>query len=132
MDFKNKVIVITGASSGIGKALAEEFAKHGANVVLGARQYVTLCEITADLESKYQVKALAVQADVSKEEDCESLVKQAMVTFGKIDVLINNAGLSMRALFQDVDLSVLKTLMDVNFWGNRLLYEICTSSAAKK
>ncbi|RZK60320.1 MAG: SDR family oxidoreductase [Pedobacter sp.] len=117
MDFKNKVVVITGASSGIGKALAEELTKRGANVVLGARQYVTLCEITAELEAKYAVKALAVQCDVSKESDCEMLVKQTLITFGKIDVLINNAGLSMRALFNDVDLSVLKNLMDVNFWG---------------
>lgn len=117
MDFKNKVVIITGASSGIGKALAEELAKRGANVVLGARQYVTLCEITAELETRYQIKALAVQTDVSKESDCEMLVKQALITFGKIDVLINNAGLSMRALFNDVDLSVLKNLMDVNFWG---------------
>ncbi|MBB2144412.1 SDR family oxidoreductase [Pedobacter sp. LMG 31464] len=117
MDFKNKVVIITGASSGIGKALAEELAKRGANLVLGARQYVTLCEITAELEKNYQIKALAVQADVSKEEDCAELVKQAINTFGKIDVLINNAGLSMRALFKDLDLSVLKNLMDVNFWG---------------
>jgi short-subunit dehydrogenase len=117
MDFKSKVVIITGASSGIGKACAEEFAKRGANLVLAARQYVTLCEITASLEKQYGIKALAVQADVSKEEDCEHLIKQAVATFGKIDILINNAGLSMRALFQDVDLSVLKNLMDVNFWG---------------
>jgi short-subunit dehydrogenase len=117
MDFKNKVIIITGASSGIGKACAEEFAKRGADLVLAARQYVTLCEIGADLEKKYGIKAVAVQVDVSKEEDCELLVKQAIVTYGKIDVLVNNAGLSMRALFNEVDLSVLKHLMDVNFWG---------------
>jgi short-subunit dehydrogenase len=117
MDFKNKVVIITGASSGIGKACAEEFAKRGANLVLAARQYVTLCEITAQLEKQYGIKAVAVQADVSKEEDCQHIMKQAVVTFGRIDVLINNAGLSMRALFQDVDLSVLKNLMDVNFWG---------------
>ncbi|SMC45323.1 SDR family oxidoreductase [Pedobacter africanus] len=117
MDFKHKVIIITGASSGIGKACAEEFAKRGANLVLAARQYVTLCEITADLEKRYGIQAVAVQADVSKEEDCQQLIKQALVTFGKIDVLINNAGLSMRALFNELDLSVLKNLMDVNFWG---------------
>ncbi len=117
MDFKDKVVIITGASSGIGKALAEEMAKRGANIVLAARQYVTLCEITASLEAKYGIRALAVQCDVSKEEDCELLIKQSLTTFGKIDVLINNAGLSMRALFNDVDLSVLKNLMDVNFWG---------------
>jgi short-subunit dehydrogenase len=117
MDFKHKVVVITGASSGIGKACAEEFAKRGANLVLAARQYVTLCETTAALEKQYGIKALAVQADVGKQEDCESLMKQAVATFGGIDVLVNNAGLSMRALFQDVDLGVLKNLMDVNFWG---------------
>jgi short-subunit dehydrogenase len=117
MDFKNKVVIITGASSGIGNACAEEIAKRGANLVLAARQYVTLCEITAQLERQYGIRAVAVQADVSKEEDCQHIIKQAVVTFGRIDVLINNAGLSMRALFQDVDLSVLKNLMDVNFWG---------------
>lgn len=117
MNFNNKVVIITGASSGIGKACAEEFAKRGANLVLGARQYVSLCEITADLEQRYGIKAVAVQADVSKEEDCALLIKQTLTTFGKIDILINNAGLSMRALFNDVDLSVLKNLMDVNFWG---------------
>lgn len=117
MDFKNKVVIITGASSGIGKACAEEFARRGANVVLAARKYVTLCDITADLEKRFNVKALAVEADVSKEEDCQTLIKQALHTFGKIDVLVNNAGLSMRALFNDADLSVLKNLMDVNFWG---------------
>ncbi|ALL05114.1 short-chain dehydrogenase [Pedobacter sp. PACM 27299] len=118
MDFKNKVVIITGASSGIGKACAEEFAKRGANLVLAARQYVTLCEVTADLESRYGIRAVAVQTDVSKEQDCEELSKQAVLSFGKIDILINNAGLSMRALFNDLDLSVLKNLMDVNFWGS--------------
>lgn len=117
MDFKNKVVIVTGASSGIGKACAEEFAKRGAHLVLAARQYVTLCEFSADLEKKYNIKAIAVQTDVSKEEDCQLLIKQALITFNKIDILINNAGLSMRALFNDVDLSVLKSLMDVNFWG---------------
>ncbi len=117
MNFKNKVIIITGASSGIGKACADEFAKCGANLILGARQFVTLCEIAADLEKRYQIKAIAVQVDVSKEEDCALLVKQAIDTFGHIDILLNNAGLSMRALFNDTDISVLKNLMDVNFWG---------------
>ncbi|PYF72672.1 SDR family oxidoreductase [Pedobacter nutrimenti] len=117
MNFKGKTVLITGASSGIGKACAEEFAKKGANLVLAARQYVTLCEITADLEKRYPVKAIAVSADVSKEDDCEQLVRQAMATFGGIDILLNNAGISMRALFSELDLSVLKKLMDVNFWG---------------
>lgn len=117
MSFRNKVVIITGASSGIGRACAQEFAKRGANLVLAARQYVTLCELTAELEGAYGIKAVAVQADVSREEDCEQVVKQAVLTFGRIDILLNNAGLSMRALFNDLDLSVLRQLMDVNFWG---------------
>lgn len=117
MSFKNKTIIITGASSGIGKACAEEFASRGANLVLGARQYVALCELTESLESAYGIRAIAVQCDVSNEEDCKLLVKQASLTFGRIDVLINNAGISMRALFNDLDLVVIRNLMDVNFWG---------------
>jgi short-subunit dehydrogenase len=117
MKLKDKIVVITGASSGIGKALATEFAKQGANLVLGARQYVTLCEITQGIENQYKVQAVAVQCDVTLEEDCAALIKQAILTFGKIDILVNNAGISMRALFKDADLKVLKALMDVNFWG---------------
>ncbi|MDT3405565.1 SDR family oxidoreductase [Mucilaginibacter terrae] len=117
MSLNNKVIIITGASSGIGKALAYELASRGANLVLGARQFVTLCEITSDIQKQFNVKALAVQCDVTVEDDCALLVKQAKLTFNRVDVLINNAGISMRALFQDLDLQVLKSLMDVNFWG---------------
>ncbi len=117
MNLKDKVVIITGASSGIGKALAEEMAVKGAQVVLAARQYVTLCQITQKLQQQYGIKALAIQCDVSVEADCAHLMKQTVLTFGRIDVLINNAGVSMRALFKDLDLQVLKTLMDVNFWG---------------
>ena len=117
MNLKDKIIIITGASSGIGKSLAFEFAKRGANLVLAARQYVTLCELTDELINQHHIKAIAVQCDVTKEEDCDHLIKQALVTFNKIDVLVNNAGISMRALFVDTDLAVLKSVMDVNFWG---------------
>jgi short-subunit dehydrogenase len=117
MDFNTKVVVITGASSGIGKSCAEEFAKRGATLVLAARQFVTLCEITSELEKKYAIKALAVQADVSKEEECKHLIHQAVLTFGQVDILINNAGISMRALFNDLDMSVIRKVMEVNFFG---------------
>ncbi len=117
MKLNDKVVVITGASSGIGKSLAEEFAKRKANLVLGARQFVTLCTITQRLEQLHGIRAVAVQCDVTHEEDCETLIKQALITFGRIDVLVNNAGISMRALFNDTDVDVLKSVMDVNFWG---------------
>lgn len=117
MSLKGKVVVITGASSGIGEACAYEFAKRGANVVLAARQYVKLCELSQDIHQKYKIKTLAIQTDVSVEEDCKQLMLQTISTFGQIDILINNAGISMRALFKDLDLEVIKKVMDINFWG---------------
>jgi len=81
MSFKEKTVVITGASSGIGEALANEMAARGANLILGARQFVTLCEIAQNLEKKYGIKAVAVQCDVSKEEDCKVLIDQAVQIF---------------------------------------------------
>ena len=117
MSLKGKIVIITGASSGIGKSLATECAKRGANLVLGARHYVTLCQITEQLIKEFDVKAVAVQCDVTVEEDCAELINQTIRTFGKIDVLINNAGISMRGLFKDTDINVLKSVMDVNFWG---------------
>lgn len=114
---KGKTVIITGASSGIGKALAYRFAQEGANLVLAARQYPLMCEIAQDIEHKFAVKAIAVATDVANEEHCKCLVAEAKRIFGRIDILVNNAGISMRALFQDVDIAVLKEVMDVNFWG---------------
>lgn len=113
MNFNNKTIIVTGASSGIGLAMARVFADYGANVVLAARSGDKLVEIANQIGDK----ALAVQCDVVDEKQCQELVKKAVAKFGGVDVLINNAGLSMRALFDDVDLSVMHKLMDVNFWG---------------
>lgn len=117
MRLNDKIVIITGASSGIGKSLALEFAKRGANLVLAARQFVTLCELTESIEKQYGIKAIAVQCDVTVQEDCDHLIKQTLSTYGRIDVLINNAGISMRALFNDAEVDVLKSVMDVNFWG---------------
>jgi short-subunit dehydrogenase len=117
MRLKNKTVIITGASSGIGKAMAYAFAKEGANLVLAARQYVKMCEIAQDIEATFKVKAIAVAADISKEEYCKQLIGEAVKAFGGIDVLVNNAGISMRALLEDLDLKVIKDVMDINFWG---------------
>ncbi|MCF8379172.1 MAG: SDR family oxidoreductase [Bacteroidales bacterium] len=112
---KNKVVIITGASSGIGKALAEKFAREEAKVVLAARSYDKLVELKKSLTSASDV--LLVKTDVSKEEDCMNLVDETLKNFGTIHILINNAGISMRALFEQTDLKVIKNLMDVNLWG---------------
>lgn len=116
MDFKNKTVVITGASSGIGMALAREFASLGANIYMGARSEDKLSELASELEAS-GAKAGYTAADVAKEDDCRKLIEDAAARFGGIDILICNAGISMRALFDDVDLSVIHRLMDVNFWG---------------
>lgn len=113
MDFRGKTIVVTGASSGIGLAMAKEFSKCGANVVLAARSIDKLNEIVNEIGDN----AIAVECDVSDQRQCQNLVNKAVAKFGGVDILINNAGLSMRALFDDVDLGVLHKLMDVNFWG---------------
>lgn len=110
---KNKVVVITGASSGIGKALATTYAKSGAKLVLGARRLDRLESLASELDTE----TICVATDVTKEQDCKQLIDSALDHFGKIDVLINNAGISMRALFEDLELDVLKNVMDVNFWG---------------
>lgn len=113
---KDKIVIVTGASSGIGKALAFEFASRGAKLVLAARSLNKLQEVEQKLNTM-GVESFCVKTDVSVEQDCKNLMDQAMERFGRIDVLINNAGISMRALFSEMDLSVMKQLMDVNFWG---------------
>ncbi len=114
---KGKVVIITGASSGIGKALAYSFAKQGSQLVLAARNYPLMCEIAQDIEAKFAIRAIAIATDVSKESYCEELIKQSIHYFGSIDVLVNNAGISMRALFDELDLKVIKEVMDINFYG---------------
>ena len=114
--FKDKVVIITGASSGIGKACAFEFAENGAKVVLAARREKELNEVKEAIENKGG-EALVVKTDVRKIDNCENLIQQTVKHYKKIDVLINNAGISMRASFEELDLSVIHELMDTNFFG---------------
>jgi len=111
---KNKVVVITGASSGIGRALSIEFASKGAKLSLGARRTDLLESLRSELPG---TEILITKTDVSIESDCRQLMEESVKHFGQIDVLINNAGISMRALFEDLDLKVIRQLMDVNFYG---------------
>ncbi len=111
-----KVIIITGASSGIGLACARKFCAAGYKVVLAARNIEKLNDIKNEL-LEINSNILAVKTDVSIEEDCKNLIDITLEKFHSIDIVINNAGISMRALFKDLNLRVLKTLMDTNFWG---------------
>ena len=117
-----RVALITGASSGIGRALAIEAVKRGFVVGLMARsedglqETVRACtEIPGDRSQSSKIHTTI--GDVSIEADCKRFVDDAMAQWGKIDVLINNAGISMRGIFEDTDISVLQRLMDTNFWG---------------
>jgi short-subunit dehydrogenase len=113
---QHKIVMITGASSGIGKALVYECARQGAKIAMAARNVDELLRIEQDLRGQ-GVELLSVQTDVTREADCRAFVEQTYRKFGRIDILINNAGISMRALFEEVDLDVMRRLMDVNFWG---------------
>lgn len=114
---KGKVALITGASSGIGKALAYEFAKAGYNLSICARRFDRLEIIAADIKSSIGVEVLINQADVSKEVDCKNLIDSTIEFYGKLDVLINNAGVSQRALFSEIDLNDFRKIIDINYWG---------------
>lgn len=111
-----KVVIITGASSGIGLACAYQYAQSGYKTVMCARRIDLLQTISNDLNN-LGFDTYAVMADVSKEDDCNSLINKTIEKYGQIDILINNAGISMRAMFTDLSLNVIKRVMDVNFWG---------------
>lgn len=113
---KDKVVIITGASSGIGKALALDLIRRKAKVVMAARNLSGLLEIER-ITGADPDNILSVATDVTREQDCENLIGKTIEKFQTIDILINNAGISMRANFEQVDLSVLRRVMEVNFWG---------------
>lgn len=112
----NDVIVITGASSGIGLECARYFFQSGCRVVAAARNFEALTNLQKDFDPSAE-RILIYKMDVTQEQECAMLIQATIQKFGQIDVLINNAGITMRALFKDVDLNVLKQLMNVNFWG---------------
>jgi NADP-dependent 3-hydroxy acid dehydrogenase YdfG len=114
--YHNKVTVITGASSGIGKAIAIDFAGRGSKVVLGARREELLKEVVDTIRLSGG-DAIYCTMDVTEDNLCKKLIDTALSAYGKIDILVCNAGISMRANFNDVNMDVLRRLMDVNFWG---------------
>jgi dehydrogenase/reductase SDR family member 7B len=113
---KNKVVIITGASSGIGKSLAFSFGREGAKIIITGRKEASLLKVSQAL-SEAGIDNLAIVSDVSIEADNVDMINKTIQKYGKIDILINNAGISMRSMFEDCDLKVIKSLMDINFWG---------------
>jgi len=114
--FKDKVVIVTGASSGIGEKIAREFAACGSKVMLAARSEDRLSTIVKELRDQ-SLEACYTITDVTLEKDCHNLIEKTIEKYGTINILVNNAGISMRTSFEDARLEVLKRLMDVNFWG---------------
>ncbi|GAB4091661.1 SDR family oxidoreductase [Flaviaesturariibacter terrae] len=112
--FKNKVVVVTGGTEGIGKALVDELLRRGAKVATCARNHDKLYALQAEYPS-YPLHAYV--ADVSDENACRAFIEATIKIYGGIDVLINNAGISMRALLKDLNTEVLHRVMNVNFFG---------------
>ncbi len=115
--FDGQVVIITGASSGIGRALAEAFAQQGARLVLAARNLTELQSLAVDLKAQHGAEAQVVQADVSRPEDNTELVAAALAAYGQIDIFVANAGITMRARLTEADPAALRHVFEVNFWG---------------
>ncbi len=113
---KDKVVIITGGSSGIGKALASAFGAMGSKILITGRNQHDLDKTVAEL-SRDGIVISAIKADVSIEEDNKRMAEEAINRYGTIDVLINNAGVSMRALFEEADIDVIEKVMKTNFFG---------------
>jgi len=121
-NFTDKIVVITGGSDGIGKALVAQFLALGAKVTTCGRNENKLSLLAAEFPSS---NLFTAQVDVSKQDQSEAFIKQVVDKWGRIDVLINNAGISMRALVSEVSVQTLQNVMDINFWGT--VY--CTKAA---
>jgi len=113
-NFKDKIVVITGGSDGIGKALVQQFLDAGAKVATCGRNNDKLLSLANECASN---SLFTMQVDVANQAQCESFIKAVTDKWGGLDVLINNAGISMRALVNEVSIETLKNVMDINFWG---------------
>nr|XP_043608179.1 11-beta-hydroxysteroid dehydrogenase-like 2 [Erigeron canadensis] len=116
---KDKVILITGASSGIGEQMAYEFAKEGACLVLVARRKNHLLLVAEKAKAMGSPDVIVIPADISKLEDCDTFIYQTIKHFGKLDYLVNNAAIGIFGLFEDQTMLPFHTsVMDINFWGS--------------
>jgi len=116
MNFKNKIVVITGASSGIGEETAEQFAKQGANLVLVARRKEKLEQVEKKL-SKYSIRTLIQICDVSDKEQVKQMSEKVIETFSKIDILVNNAGFVIYGKVKELSIEDIESQMNTNYFG---------------
>ena len=116
MDFKDKVVLITGASSGIGKESAIEFAKLGANIVLASRTKEKLEQVANELK-KFNVTTLICQCDVSDKDQVKAMSKTVLEKFGSVDILVNNAGFAIYGSVSDLSIDEIESQMETNYFG---------------
>jgi NAD(P)-dependent dehydrogenase (short-subunit alcohol dehydrogenase family) len=116
-NFKNKVIVVTGAASGIGAAICRRFAREGARIGLLDLDEKGV-QAAADKFGAIGVDAVGIRCDVVNEDECTSAMKEIIGLYGGIDVLVNNAGITQRSAFVDTRISVYRSVMEVNFFGS--------------
>ncbi len=114
--FTGKVVLITGGSSGIGRATATRLAKHGARLAIAARTPATVAETVADLE-KRGADALGITTDVADADQCHAAVEATITRFGRLDILLCSAGVSLRAAFADCDLQAMERVFRINYFG---------------
>jgi dehydrogenase/reductase SDR family protein 7B len=114
--FDGKTIIVTGGGKGIGREIARLFGSEGCNVVITGRDQQAL-DRTAGEFSQEQIQVLPLVGDVTRVEDCREIVQQTLAQYGRLDILINNAGMTMRGLFESTDLNVFHKIMDINFSG---------------
>ncbi|HSU26956.1 MAG TPA: SDR family oxidoreductase [Chitinophagaceae bacterium] len=112
--FQDKVVVVTGGTDGIGKALVDALLSQGAKVATCGRNHDKLYRLQSEYPS---ANLVTMVADVSNENDCHRLMEITVKDFGGIDVLINNAGVSMHALVKEANIDVIKKVMNINFFG---------------
>jgi short-subunit dehydrogenase len=127
--FRNKVVAVTGGSDGIGKALVDMLLAMGAKVATCGRNQDKLY----DLQLSHSGSPLhTIVADVSNLNDCRNFINSTISTFGGIDILINNAGISMRALIKDTEIDVLKKVMDINYYGTVYCTKLALNSIIER
>ncbi len=133
VNLKGKTAMITGASRGIGRAIATRMAEHGANLILAARKQGPLDETVNELRKKYGINAVGVSCDVAKLEDLKNLVEQGKKNFGQIDILINVAGVSSQYPFHEQPIEDFEMLAHVNYLGYvRLIRLVIPDMVARK
>lgn len=127
--FNNKVVAITGGSDGIGKALIDALMPLGAKIATCGRNQGKLY----DLQLKYSNQHLhTVVCDVSNYNDCKNFIESTIKIYDGIDILINNAGVSMRSMVKDVEIDVIKKVMDINFYGTVYCTKLALSSIIER